>query len=104
MDIQMPVMDGVKATQIIREEMKKRVPIIALTAFAMKGDEEKYLKKGMNGFLAKPFQEKDILKILGRVFDFKAKDSAKPIIHQVAKKQLYSLDELESIAKGTRRL
>ncbi|WP_338225312.1 PAS domain S-box protein [Algoriphagus confluentis] len=100
MDIQMPIMDGVKATQIIREELKKTVPIIALTAFAMKGDEEKYTKKGMDGFLAKPFQEKDILRVLGSIFDLDAKESVKPKIDTKPKEKLYSLDELEAIAKG----
>lgn len=100
MDIQMPVMDGVKATQIIREELKKTVPIIALTAFAMKGDEEKYTKKGMDGFLAKPFQEKDILRVLGPFFDLDAKESVKPIVGEKPKEKLYGLDELEAIAKG----
>ncbi len=56
MDIQMPVMDGITATKHIRQELKSNIPIIALTANAMKGDEETYLEAGMNSYLSKPFE------------------------------------------------
>lgn len=58
MDIQMPKMDGMEATRLIRSGKvlpdNISVPIVALTAHAMKGDREKYLKIGMNGYVAKP--------------------------------------------------
>tara|TARA_R110000850_G_scaffold150497_1_gene273113 strand:+ start:10301 stop:11860 length:1560 start_codon:yes stop_codon:yes gene_type:complete len=54
MDIEMPVMKGCETTQIIRKELKNNIPIIALTANALSGEKEKYLKKGMNGFISKP--------------------------------------------------
>lgn len=57
MDIQMPGMDGVQAAWVIRtapENLCRDVPIIAFTAHAMPGDEEKYLAAGMSGYLAKP--------------------------------------------------
>ena len=63
MDIQMPVMDGEQATLKIRfleEKSKTHIPIIALTANAMKGDEERYLNLGMDSYVAKPI-EKDLL-------------------------------------------
>lgn len=61
MDIQMPVMDGVAATQIIRNELKITVPIIALTAHALSEEKEHYLGAGMNDFLAKPYTESQLL-------------------------------------------
>jgi signal transduction histidine kinase/DNA-binding NarL/FixJ family response regulator len=56
MDIQMPVIDGVEATQSIRKlgEQYQKLPIIALTANAMAGDEEHYLGLGMNDYVPKP--------------------------------------------------
>jgi two-component system sensor histidine kinase EvgS len=65
MDVQMPVMDGIEATRIIRESAdlgpKKDVPIIALTAYAMDGDKEKFLAAGMNGYEAKPVRIESLL-------------------------------------------
>lgn len=54
MDLQMPVMGGIEATQIIRKELKKDIPIIALTAAVTKQDVEKAKLAGMNDFLPKP--------------------------------------------------
>jgi CheY-like chemotaxis protein len=59
MDCQMPLMDGFEATQAIRKlanPMKSQIPIVALTANAMKSDEDKCLEVGMNDFLTKPIR------------------------------------------------
>jgi CheY-like chemotaxis protein/two-component sensor histidine kinase len=60
MDINMPVMNGCDATIVIREELKLDIPIIALTANALEGDEEKFLNIGMDGYLAKPLEIRKI--------------------------------------------
>jgi signal transduction histidine kinase/DNA-binding response OmpR family regulator len=63
MDVQMPVMDGWMATQAIRDHergTKRHIPIVALTAHAMKHDQEQCLAAGMDGFLSKPFQPAEL--------------------------------------------
>jgi signal transduction histidine kinase/CheY-like chemotaxis protein len=54
MDVQMPVMDGMEATRIIRDELKLSVPIVAMTAYAMAGDRERFLRGGMDDYASKP--------------------------------------------------
>ena len=68
MDIQMPVMDGLTATRIIRskKDEKSNITIIALTANAGKEFEEKCNESGMNGYLTKPVQLKDFIKVMDR--------------------------------------
>ena len=57
MDVQMPVMDGLQATRIIRKEISKDIPIIALTANAIKGKENEFFDAGMDDFVYKPYNE-----------------------------------------------
>jgi CheY-like chemotaxis protein len=67
MDVQMPVMDGFEATQRIRDIERTRdryTPIIAMTARAMKGDEEHCLRVGMDSYMAKPFRAAKLMEIL----------------------------------------
>jgi two-component system cell cycle response regulator DivK len=62
MDIQLPGMDGLEATaQLKREENTRGIPVIALTALAMKGDEERILAAGCDGYIAKPMRYKEFL-------------------------------------------
>jgi len=69
MDIQLPGMDGVAATRTIRERDRasgRHTVIVALTAFAMKGDRERFLEAGMDGYVSKPFDRADLLETLRR--------------------------------------
>ena len=65
MDIMMPKMDGLEATRIIKADTKtKHIPIIALTSYAMKGDREKTIEAGCDGYIAKPIDIKEVLKTI----------------------------------------
>jgi len=70
MDCHMPDMDGFEATRVIRQEGSKVlnmcIPIIAMTAAAMQGDREKCIQAGMNDFIAKPVQQRELAKMLAR--------------------------------------
>lgn len=71
MDIQMPDKSGIEAAGEIREmkDAKKRnIPIIALTANGLKGEEKKYIAAGMDDFLTKPFKENDLYEVIERVY------------------------------------
>ena len=67
MDVQMPKMDGLEATALIREKEKgtgRHIPIIALTAHAMKGDREACLAAGMDGYVPKPLRADELLSVM----------------------------------------
>lgn len=67
MDVQMPEMDGLQATRKIRESEAisgKRIPIIALTAHALKGDEEKCLQAGMDAYISKPLSRRQLFETI----------------------------------------
>src|SRR5262249_54084731 len=67
MDVQMPQMDGYEATERIRAKEQTtgwHVPIIAMTAHAMKGDRERCLQAGMEGYVAKPIQAKELFEAI----------------------------------------
>jgi signal transduction histidine kinase/CHASE3 domain sensor protein/FixJ family two-component response regulator len=62
MDLEMPVMNGYEATNVIRHELKSTVPIIAMSAHAMAGEREKCLNAGMNSYVSKPIREEVLFK------------------------------------------
>jgi CheY-like chemotaxis protein len=70
MDIQMPLCDGIEATSIIRSRLGLKVPIIALTANALKGDEERYLEAGMDGYLSKPIEPNNLYSKISAALEF----------------------------------
>ncbi len=74
MDVQMPVMDGLAATKAIRESEalhpgRRRLPIMALTAYAMRGDRERCLAAGMDDYLTKPVKPAELSAALNRLLD-----------------------------------
>jgi CheY-like chemotaxis protein len=74
MDVQMPEMDGFEATAMIRGHQKITgtfTPIVALTAHALKGDREKCISAGMDDYITKPIQSRELLRIINSVSDYK---------------------------------
>ena len=78
MDIQMPEMDGYEATELIRQKEKRAessIPIIALTAGAIKGEKEKCLQAGMDDFLTKPIDRQALQNVLSKYLQIDIKNS-----------------------------
>lgn len=109
MDIQMPEMDGIEATKLIRRMQNTRksaIPIVALTANALKGDSEKYLAAGMNGYVSKPFDESKLYYMISRSLNepevpvasggVQGKVQAAPPTQE----KLYNLSAIQSISGG----
>ncbi len=81
-DVQMPNMDGFECTSAIRSREERRgghVPIVALTAHALKGDEERCLRAGMDGYLAKPVRSEDLYTIIARSVPHQEIDRRDPV-------------------------
>jgi CheY-like chemotaxis protein/HPt (histidine-containing phosphotransfer) domain-containing protein len=109
MDIQMPNKNGIDAAREIRnlaDETKKNIPIIALTANALKGEEKKYEEVGMNDFLTKPFKEKELLAVLERVFNNNNTFGSRFTMHTLnpenihSSEKLYNLSLVNDLAEG----
>ncbi|MCP4105667.1 MAG: response regulator [Desulfobacteraceae bacterium] len=77
MDVQMPEMDGYEATRKIRA-LKQNIPVIAITAHAMKGDEKKCLEAGMDGYISKPINQAALFDTLCRLVNLGEKQKQTP--------------------------
>jgi CheY-like chemotaxis protein len=64
MDENMPNLRGIEAMKIIRNKYNTKIPIIALTANVMNGDKERFLREGMDGYISKPIDDKELYDIL----------------------------------------
>lgn len=102
MDIQMPILNGYEATTEIRARHFEN-PIIAVTANAIKGEQEKCIAAGMNDYISKPFKEEELLKIISHWI----KNERQVNIHKhpevataIIPTNGYDLTQLKSIAKG----
>lgn len=70
MDIQLPEISGLEITRLLKsEEQTRQIPIIAVTAFAMKGDEEKIREGGCDGYIAKPISVTSFLQTVAQFLD-----------------------------------
>lgn len=70
MDIRLPDMDGIAATRVLKgDPATASIPLIALTAFAMKGDEERIRLAGCDGYLSKPYRYEELLALVGKFLD-----------------------------------
>jgi two-component system sensor histidine kinase/response regulator len=70
MDVQMPEMDGFEATAAIRQAERgtnRHIPILAMTAYAMKGDRERCLESGMDGYVSKPIQQRELSEMIEKL-------------------------------------
>lgn len=70
MDIQLPGMDGLKATSLLKKDkLTSAIPVIALTAMAMKEDEEKTRLAGCNAYIIKPLRYKELYRVIDTLLD-----------------------------------
>jgi PAS domain S-box-containing protein len=122
MDIQMPVMSGMEAIEIIRKNLKMDIPVIALTANAIKGENKRCIEAGMNAYISKPFSETELVNMIADcITPDKIYHSNKSIQESIppdsytlpdttpspinllsGQKQLFNLARFEKIAGGDR--
>jgi signal transduction histidine kinase/DNA-binding NarL/FixJ family response regulator len=109
MDLHMPEMDGYETTETIRNISnpdKKNIPIIALTAAAIKGEKDKCFSAGMNDYISKPFEPEELFRIINKNLGFKTtyKHKQQPINqnkkHTKRSFKYINLSYLESIGQG----
>jgi hypothetical protein len=105
MDIQMPVKGGIEATRIIRDELKLKVPIIAVTANALKGDMEKFMDAGMDDYLSKPFKLPEFKRKIARLTGRGESIADPPPKHDInnpkgSPSKLCDLSFLQEVAEG----
>ncbi|WP_051312854.1 PAS domain-containing protein [Sporocytophaga myxococcoides] len=102
MDVQMPLMDGCQATEEIRrlkDPVKSKIPIVALTAVVSKSEEERYRKKGMDAYITKPFDKENLLQTIYRLIDSYNIDSNSKAFMDTSS-NLFSLSFLEETSEG----
>ncbi len=100
MDMRMPDMDGLRATELIRDELQSSVPIIALTANAIAGDKERCLAAGMNDYISKPFTEGELT---AKIRQWVSGNQCRQVTEQIdAHAHSYSIKRLETIGRGNR--
>lgn len=86
MDIQMPMMDGLSTLSVIRTELKLEVPVIAVTAYALKGDRERFISAGMNEYISKPINIREFYEKIDRVSQKQGKHTTDVILDKIIRK------------------
>ena len=97
MDLQMPEMDGYEATKYIRNEMNLSIPIIAMTASALKGEKSKCIEIGMNDYLSKPFNFSFLYKRISLLLDDKPVSDSVVVIEKPGNQNLFDLSLLDEM-------
>ena len=100
MDVQMPVMNGIEATMRIRKEISTTIPIIALTANAIKGESDKCIGAGMNAYVTKPFDEESLIRTIGTLLGKEIKMSVNDNGTNTVEEKLFDLEGLRKLSRG----
>lgn len=100
MDVMMPVKDGLETTKFIRSKIDKSIPIIALTANALKKEEERCIAAGMNDFISKPFDENKMVQLVAQWLGKEVHISSFAVVENKDQEQLFCLDKIKSISRG----
>lgn len=101
MDIQMPEMDGIEATKVIRTQFKLKTPIIALTANAFKSEIDKCKKAGMNDYVTKPFDEVNLIETIAK-HTIRKNDRLSKVEKIEKDEKLYNLSSLNNLSRGNK--
>ena len=113
MDVEMPEMDGLDATRMIREQEqtshRRHLPIVAMTAQAMKGDKERCLSAGMDGYVSKPIRSDTLVQVIREVMEQSAVQSSAtaepdPVPNSSGKDVTLDWDKAMSAVAGDREL
>src|ERR1035438_2896329 len=103
----MPEMDGLQATAAIRDKEKstgRHIPIVAMTAHAMKGDEERCLAAGMDAYLAKPIHSRELLKVIENLAGIRAKAEDALLSPSTPKENLLDMKSILALFEGDTEL
>jgi CheY-like chemotaxis protein len=112
MDVQMPEMDGFEATGVIRQREKDRggvhIPIVAMTAHAMKGDRERCLDAGMDDYVTKPIKAKELFEVIEKITPT-SNEKERPVITvsnegETTPKDIFDLSRAMEVVDGDKKL
>jgi CheY-like chemotaxis protein len=107
MDLQMPVMGGLEAMRILRQSLKIKTPVVALTANAFKSEIDLCINAGMADYVVKPFEEKNLIQAIAKALAINNKSSSQEQLNTTifseaaeADSHLYDLTKLKALSRG----